>query len=42
MALRASNPIQASASSVFGWVGLNVKPADAFAGSSFEMGPANS
>ncbi len=42
MALRASNPIHASASVVFGWVGTKVSPSSATSGRRVEIGPADS
>ena len=42
IALRASNPIHASASVGFGWVGTKSSPSSASSGSSVEIGPADS
>ena len=40
IALRASNPIQLSASPASGWVGVNARPVSALSGSSVEMSPS--
>ena len=42
MALRASNPIHASASFRFGWLGTKLSPPLASSGTSVEIGPFDS